>query len=177
MLFGFGKRSSGTVEPFRLGNWPSALAPELGMFLEYWMSKHRADGGLPARADIDPSEIPRLLPGIGLIDVIPVIGGDDRVFRYRLLGSIHNRMHGRDVAGLTVEEAHGEEEAETLRRPWMQVTQMRVPHYWRREMALARGPLAGTKLRYQRIVAPLAADGAEVDMLIGYWLFEGVDPV
>lgn len=50
--------------------------------LEYWRSK-RGSRLMPARADIDPIEIPTLLPIIGLVDVLD---GGAR-FRFRLLGT------------------------------------------------------------------------------------------
>ena len=46
-----------------------------------------------ARADIDPIDIPNLLPHIGLIEVI-----DERTFRYRLRTHL-NRVFGDDFTG------------------------------------------------------------------------------
>ena len=62
------------------------MSPPLVLLYQYWQSKHRADGGLPRRADIDPVEIararPTLMPHLWLADVLR----DPYRFRYRLLG-------------------------------------------------------------------------------------------
>src|SRR5947207_13056937 len=47
----------------------------------YWRHK-AADRSLPSRADLDPVEIPKLLPHIMLIDVLPSGG-----YHYRLIGT------------------------------------------------------------------------------------------
>ena len=56
---------------------------------EYWMEK-RGDRAMPARADIDPTEIPDLLPIVGLADVIE--GADDIVVKLSM-------YCGRNVSG------------------------------------------------------------------------------
>ena len=66
---------------------------------QYWDSK-RAGRPMPTRADIDPTEIPTLLPFILLIDVLD--GGAD--FRYRLVGTDIVRWVGNDLTGRTFAE-------------------------------------------------------------------------
>ncbi|MEQ8332152.1 PAS domain-containing protein [Nisaea sp.] len=60
------------------------LEDRLNDLIAYWRGKRSGDR-LPARRDIDPVDIPDLLPHIGLIDVI----GEGTDFRYRrdLVGS------------------------------------------------------------------------------------------
>jgi hypothetical protein len=54
-------------------------------FYEYWLGKGRGAGkAMPARADIDPLDIPALLANVFLIDVVP---GNPRRFRFRLVGT------------------------------------------------------------------------------------------
>src|SRR5215813_1374292 len=74
---------------------PVEAAPELSGFLhrpenaiflefyEYWRLKGAAKP-MPGRADIDPLDIPRLLPNVFLMDVVP---GNPRRFRFRLVGT------------------------------------------------------------------------------------------
>lgn len=82
---------------------PDQDQPVLAPTLVYWMEKRRADG-LPARADIDPVDIPDLLPHIGLIDV----DGPPRRFRYRLVGSYMATLFGRAYQGTYLDESkHG----------------------------------------------------------------------
>ena len=58
----------------------------------YWLGK-RGDRAMPARKDIDPAEIPALLPYLALVDKV----GDK--FRYRLVGSAIVREAGIDPTG------------------------------------------------------------------------------
>ncbi|HVI90552.1 MAG TPA: PAS domain-containing protein [Dongiaceae bacterium] len=53
---------------------------------------------LPSRLDIDPIDIPDLLPNIMLLDVLE--GGKD--FRYRLAGTAVERNFGAPIKGLTL---------------------------------------------------------------------------
>jgi hypothetical protein len=66
--------------------------------LEYWRSL--ASQGLPNRHDIDPVDIPDLLPNIMLLDVLP--GGSD--FRYRLAGTAVEHNFGKSIKGLILSE-------------------------------------------------------------------------
>src|SRR6185437_1988403 len=64
----------------------------------YWCRKASA-GSLPRRSDIDPTEIPHLLPHIRLVDVV----GPGR-FRYRLVGSETRLHHSINPVGHYVDE-------------------------------------------------------------------------
>ena len=57
-------------------------SPRIRQLFEYWQSKCR-DGRLPRRADIDPTEIPQLMPNILIVD----IEQDPFRVRYRLVGT------------------------------------------------------------------------------------------
>jgi len=79
------------------------LQPVLGPLLRYWMSR-RGDHLLPARGDIDPIDIPELLPFIGLIDVEHT----PRRFHYRLVGSYMSTLFGNNYQDKYLDEAkHG----------------------------------------------------------------------
>ena len=54
---------------------------QLKALLAYWRQK-KGDRRAPTRADIDPAEIKRLLPYVGLVDV----ERSPLRFRYRLVG-------------------------------------------------------------------------------------------
>ena len=64
----------------------------------YWRGK-AGDRRMPRRADIDPIEIPRLLPHVRLIDVV----GPGR-YRYRLVGTEIQTFHGTNPTGRYVHE-------------------------------------------------------------------------
>lgn len=57
-----------------------------------YSDKKRGDRFAPRRSDIDPTEIPRHLPHIHMMDVLD--GGAD--FRYRLIGTAIVQGLGRD---------------------------------------------------------------------------------
>lgn len=62
----------------------------------YWLEKHVA-GQPPSRADIDPpTEIPRLLGNLILVDFLP------DGYRYRLCGSVVVAHQGSDMSGKRV---------------------------------------------------------------------------
>ncbi len=61
----------------------------------YWDGK-RNGRLMPSRADLDPVDIPKLLPDICLVDVVP----DARKYVYRLIGTNECAMRGRDPTGL-----------------------------------------------------------------------------
>ncbi len=79
--------------------------PEQRQLFDYWLQRTRPDS-LPGREDISPAEIPRLLPHISLLDVLP----DDGGFRYRLAGSRLREVFEREVTGthIRAEDATGE---------------------------------------------------------------------
>jgi hypothetical protein len=58
----------------------------------YWLAK-RAGRNMPARRDLDPADIPALLPYMILVDKI-----DDQ-FRYRLVGTAVAQEFGHDATG------------------------------------------------------------------------------
>ncbi|MCW5772593.1 MAG: PAS domain-containing protein [Rhodospirillaceae bacterium] len=157
------------TDRFRLGTWPDQLHPELQEFIDYWLSKHGPQGQLPSRAQIDPSEIPTLLTGIALYDVERVNTSFGYRFKYRLLGTRHSAANQGDFSGRYVEDVHYPDEAVPIIGAFSLVVERKLPHYWRRE----RVSRADTSRRipYERIVVPLAADGTNVNMLLGHFIF------
>ncbi len=83
----------GLIEPA----WIDARGPKLQQVYHYWRSKSR-DGKLPRRSDIDPIDIPRLLPNLMIVEVVE----DARRYVYRLVGTKEVEMRGRDPTGLSV---------------------------------------------------------------------------
>src|SRR5258706_14898225 len=53
---------------------------------------------MPQRRDLDPADIPRLLPHVMLVDV------DDGRYRYRLIGTANAQEHGMNATGRYVDE-------------------------------------------------------------------------
>lgn len=68
---------------------------------EYWRSKIAAQGSVPLRRDIDPIELPDLLPCLMLLDV----ERDPLRFRYRLVGTRVVDFSYHDFTGTYLDEA------------------------------------------------------------------------
>ncbi|WP_428246084.1 PAS domain-containing protein [Ferrovibrio sp.] len=84
--------------------------PELRALYDYWRGK-RQGRPFPARAEIEPLEIPRLLEHIGLIDVT----GDGEDYHYRLVGTGIARAFGEDPTGRQVGASTGGSYANVIR--------------------------------------------------------------
>ena len=88
----------------------------------YWDGK-RAGRAMPARSDIDPTEIPALLPHIALIGVEK---GPPRLY-YRLIGTHIVEALGRDNTGKYFEEAFQGQMLEDITRVYDAVITSRAP--------------------------------------------------
>lgn len=142
---------------------PSQLAPTLQPLLAYWKSRCR-DGRLPARADIDPLDIPRLLPFLYLVDIEPRSGGaTPHRFRYRLVGTGIVERNGSDPTGHYLDEFADRPFHETIVADYTRCATEKRP------VAAARRFLdaAGRRWPYQRLVLPLSENGHDVNMLLG----------
>ncbi len=71
--------------------------PRLEQAYHYWCGK-AAGRLMPGRADIDPTEIPKLLPDVMLVEPV-----EDR-YRYRLIGTENARAHGINATGRFLDE-------------------------------------------------------------------------
>ncbi|MGH7033628.1 MAG: PAS domain-containing protein [Stellaceae bacterium] len=78
---------------------PSPIPDErIRQAYDYWLGK-AAGRAMPRRGNLDPIEIPLLLPNIMLVDV-----EEPRRFRYRLIGTDCAQSHGFDATGRYVDE-------------------------------------------------------------------------
>ncbi len=138
--------------------------PLLAVFVDYWNSKRRGRA-MPARADIDPTEIPKLLPTMTLIDVVD---GGAR-FRYRLVGTGLVEGYGIESTGRFVEEV--------IRDPatcaefialYRSVCNRKRPVFVRNRFPTK----GGYSVASSRVLAPLSRDGETVDMLATVLVFD-----
>ena len=126
----------------------------------YWASL-RHGARLPGRRDLDPGGMKRLLPTVSLIDVAR---RDPLDFRIRLAGTGLYGVYGGEITGKALGDIYASSAAD----------------YWRVELAKVisgRRPCVGvhnlawrgaSHLSILWLRLPLAADGAEVDMILGY---------
>ena len=125
----------------------------------YWREK-RGDRAMPARADLDPLEIPTLLPIVGLIDVLD---GGAR-FRYRLVGTEMVDMDGHDPTGRFLDQVLPDSGyADYLIGLFREVARERRPLYGESDF---RGQ-GRIERRVRRLFMPLSYDGRSVDMIFG----------
>jgi hypothetical protein len=131
----------------------------------YWAS--RRDGGrLPARAHIDPNDFKRHLPTISLIDVRH---SERRDYRLRLAGTGLYGVYGREITGMSLEDVYDAASAEYWRGQLDGVVDGRRPAVGFHSMSW-RGA-SHMSLLWLRL--PLASNGTDVDMILGYDVLVG----
>jgi hypothetical protein len=135
--------------------------PDLQELYAIW-DRLRGDREMPARRDFDPTQVPRLLSRMFLVDVLA--GPPQRRFRTRLQGTEEVRYHGADWTGSFVHEMTDRESADRLcavgerivasREPWFSTGRL----YW-----LPEKPF----YHFESVLLPLSDDGATVTMIMG----------
>jgi hypothetical protein len=75
------------------------VVPEQRQLYDYWLEK-AAGRKMPARADISPLQIPRILPSVSLVDIEPELGKS----RVRLAGTRLREIYDREITGLCIED-------------------------------------------------------------------------
>jgi hypothetical protein len=70
---------------------PAPVSFHLDLY-RYWLHK-RGSRAMPARGDIDPAEIPRVLPYVAIVQKV------EGEYRFRLAGSAIARQFGRELTG------------------------------------------------------------------------------
>lgn len=129
---------------------------ELGQ--AYWKSKCNGDR-LPARADIDPLDIPSLLPQIILLD----IDRDPWDFRYRLIGTNVVEHLAMDRTGSWMSEISHMAPPSTIFTSCVEVASSGKP------LLYSDTPYVGPHQAHMHaddVILPLASDGATPDMLL-----------
>ncbi|MEQ8347372.1 MAG: PAS domain-containing protein [Sneathiellaceae bacterium] len=123
----------------------------------YWRSKQR-EGKLPARADIVPSEIKRLLPNVILSDVLRAPFD----IRFRLTGTRVVEMNGVDLTGRRLNYGVAQPEwRDYWLRIYSRVADTGQPAFGADSYAYRNRSHASL----QWCLLPLAADGRTVDMI------------
>lgn len=129
----------------------------------YWRSK--LDDGLPSRREIDPIDIPAVLPSICLTDVVRHGGG--RRYRRRLVGTAVVEKFGQDNTGRWVDELYEGAALEEVLTSYEWVTETGRPRLDRCTL-----PREGQHyVSYDRLTLPLADDGHTVDVLLQSLVF------
>jgi hypothetical protein len=124
----------------------------------YWLAKG-GNRAMPARADIDPVEMPRqLLPGICIVEVV----ADERRYVYRLVGTGEVEVRGNDPTGKSVLEGFFGPSAEDALGCYDQVVKTRAA-------LLDPTPFtapSGKWITDETLFLPLSDDGATVNKIL-----------
>jgi hypothetical protein len=135
---------------------------KLQRLYDYWLTRRR-EGIAPLRCDIDPVDIPELLPNLFLLDVI----GDAEDFVFRLAGTLVEDAFSMALRGRSITETE-------------EVSGTAIPVAHHVEVARGGGPryregMMGTTGRehwkIRRLLLPLSSDGRVVDVLMGGAVF------
>jgi hypothetical protein len=114
---------------------------------------------MPARADIDPVEMPkRLLPGISIVDVV----ADERRYVYRLVGTGDVEVRGNDPTGKSVLEGFFGPSAEDALSCYDKVVETRAA-------LLDPTPFtapSGKWVNEETLFMPLSDDGVTVNKIL-----------
>lgn len=126
---------------------------------DYWQ-RSAGSRRMPARSDIDPFNVPKLMPCIGLIDA----GGGLEGAWFRLAGTRLHDVYGEEITGKRVERVFAGAHAEYWRRVHGRVIDLGLPL-----SGVVRGPSEGRDhvlMFWLRL--PLSQDGSQVDRILCY---------
>ena len=135
---------------------------KLRRLYDYWHSRCR-DGGYPSRLDIDPLDIPELLPNVFLLDVI----GDAEDFVFRLAGTLVEDVFSMPLRGKSITVIHKDAGTPIPVAQHIEVARGAGPQY-REGIVLVSGR---EHWQTQRLLLPLSSDGRRVDVLMGGAVF------
>ena len=131
--------------------------------LDYWQARK---GGriAPCRGDIDPADLPELLPNMFIFKVLEEGGRD---YLLSLLGTALVSVLGRDFTGCRFDEMYTGESAKILRSQYDHVVDKCQPYYARLDAEWMNKDF----ICYDRLLLPLSQDGRHVDRLLGCSFF------
>jgi hypothetical protein len=138
--------------------------PQHRQMYAYWEQK-RGSRRVPRRADIDPTEIPRLLPNL-LISEHVTEAGVER-WRYRLAGTAVAAAFGRNPTGHYIDELTKGAYREFIERIHRIVREEQRALFCASEYTGARD----VRMSAKRLLLPVTTDGRQVDQIITLLVF------
>ncbi len=138
--------------------------PRLAEIYRYWRSKAPVPA-MPRRADIDPIEIPKLLPDVMLVDVVA-----EGRYRYRLIGTENAQAHGMVATGRYLDDVlPGREYKSHVIALYDECVQQRRALY---SECLFLSPERHAPERHTKVLfMPLSENGASVNMVFVMQIF------
>lgn len=144
---------------------PPGAHAKVVAIVRHWRSLMPAPGVLPGRQHFDPVQVPQLLSNVWLVDVV---SDDPRMFRARLVGTAFERVGARLRKGNFFEDVAPEAEAKVTAQSFRRLLQT-GGYSWR------RGKSSFSHMEHvrelERVILPLASDGATVDMFLCLTVF------
>jgi len=131
----------------------------------YWRSKCR-DGTIPRRADIDPVEIPKLVPNMLIAD----IEHDPFRVRYRLVGTAIVEATGFEFTGKYLDEIVLADDEGPFLECYQTACASRLPVLTRIKWHLADDTIG----EYDICILPLSDDGVTVNKTVSIECYENV---
>lgn len=125
----------------------------------YWDSR-RTGRAMPARADIDPLDMPYILGNLALVEIER--GGPQLGFRFRLFGVNLVQDMGFDPTGETLDRYRRPEMREILMASYTEAAETGRPFRRRRHRFVMDDRL----FENESLLLPLGADGRTADMLL-----------
>jgi len=132
---------------------------------EYWLAK-RGSRFAPARADIDPLDIPYALGELLMLDVEQANPDAEPVFRYRLTGSRIVLLAGYDLTGKTTAAIPDPAKRAYVEGVYRQAVAERAP-----VLVEHQRPIDGRPRDYTLLVLPLSNDGKAIDILMAHQIY------
>lgn len=132
----------------------------------YWSSKRR-NGALPRRVDIDPTEIPRLMPNIIIAD----IEHDPFRVRYRLAGTKVVEMTGYEFTGKYLDEIALPNDEGPFLECYRLACDSLAPVITRIRWRLGPNDVA----EYDACFLPLSDDGQRVNKVLAFECYASIE--
>lgn len=140
--------------------------------VSYWQSLCRGRA-YPARADVAPSGMRKLLANAALVRVLD----DGADYEYRIAGEAHVMSHGIPLQGKKMSELDGLDPAyrPVLKSLYDRVTESHAPYGVRGAIKAADG--APVHYKSESAFLPLGPDEATIDHILVFTVYEGTSHV
>ena len=135
------------------------IVPEQRQLYDYWLEMALSDA-IPNRRDINPVRMPRLLPGISLIDV----HANPDHCRVRLAGTRLRDIYDREVTGMLIGDLPCGDKADYWRAAYRRTIDLALP-----TQGVVRGPIVNKEHVVQYwLKLPLRTTSDRVGMVLCY---------
>jgi hypothetical protein len=141
--------------------------PLLQEAYRYWLSK-KGERPWPLRSSIEPTEIPRLLANLFLVEVSQL--GPPMRYRLRLVGTAFRPFFGADITGREVHEENVSPDRARFCSDWREILQRGAPRWARIRQRVGHDGIDAA--RFTGLVMPLSRDGTAADMLLGATVYD-----